>query len=168
MSGARRRTRRPDRTVASLVAALVALAPLTACGADDDPGASSTRTSAGPSTSPSTSGSPGPTATTGATSSSDPSAARAPWCEDLLAASAVLANGGTVADYEALLARVAATGPPEFAPTWELLLAASAEPFSYDTFNPAVDALDRITADVVAVCPWFGGVVVDDHGRLHR
>jgi hypothetical protein len=138
------------------VAALVALGQLAACGSDADERSVPSGSSVPSSTTETTTG------------STDPSAERPPWCDDLLAASLVLPDGGTVADYEALLARVAATGPPEFAPTWELLLAASAEPFSYDTFNPAVDALDRIAADVLAACPWFGGVVVDDHGRLRR
>ena len=53
-------------------------------------------------------------------------------------------------------------------PTWALFVTLSREPFTYETFNPAVDSLDRIGDEVVAACPGFARVVVDDDGRLRH
>jgi hypothetical protein len=90
------------------------------------------------------------------------------WCDDLLAAASVLDEGGSVATYDRLLDRVVASSPTGHAPTWALFVTLSREPFTYETFNPAVDSLDRIGDEVVAACPGFARVVVDDDGRLRH
>jgi len=90
------------------------------------------------------------------------------YCADLDELVRVLDAGGSVAEYEQRLARVGEESPPEHAPTWSLMLALSREPFSYDRFNPAVDSLDRIADDIVAICPGFDRTIVDDAGRMRR
>ncbi len=71
-----------------------------------------------------------------------------------------------MAAYDRLLARVVASSPTGHAATWALFVKLSREPFTYETFNPAVDSLDRIGDEVVAACPRFARVVVGDDGRL--
>ena len=69
------------------------------------------------------------------------------YCDDLMSAAQILDDGGSVAEYNELLLRIAPESPSDHADTWLMMSKLSEEPFSYDNFNPAVD---------VGV-PWGGG-----------
>lgn len=88
------------------------------------------------------------------------------YCDQVAALIGVLDDGGTVGEYNELLAGVAAASPADHTVTWALLLTVSTEPFSYDNFNPAVDSLDRLAPELETACPGLGQIVVDDDGRV--
>ena len=88
------------------------------------------------------------------------------YCDDLLRAAQILDDGGSEADYNDLLLRLASEGPPDHVETWILMSTLSTEPFSYDNFNPAIDSLDRISDDLDSTCPGLDAMFVDDDGRL--
>ena len=88
------------------------------------------------------------------------------YCDDLADVARILDGGGSVADYNGLLVRIAAEAPTDHADTWGLMLRLSEESFSYENFNPAIDSLDRISAELNSMCPGFDRVIVDDDGRM--
>lgn len=90
------------------------------------------------------------------------------YCAEIDSLMSVLDGGGSAADYDAALIRVSDVSPPEHETAWALLLALSQEPFDYENFNPAVDALDGISADLDANCSGIDRMIVDDAGRLMR
>jgi hypothetical protein len=71
-----------------------------------------------------------------------------------------------VAAYDQVLANVIANSPAEHVEAWTLMLELSQEPFSYENFNPAVDALERIAPDLTSQCSGLEFFVVDDAGRV--
>lgn len=93
--------------------------------------------------------------------------ATAAYCADLVELMGLLDDGGTVAEYNALLAEIVDESPVGHGDAWALMLTLSEEPFTYDNFNPAVDALDRLDLD--STCPGLlERLVVDDSGRVRR
>lgn len=90
------------------------------------------------------------------------------YCAELRTAMTTLDDGGTIADYDAALERVAAAAPTEHRPAWDLMITLSREEFDYGNFNPAMDALDEISDDLDARCTDLDWMVVDDDGRLRQ
>jgi len=88
------------------------------------------------------------------------------YCDDLIGAAQILDGGGTEAEYNDLLLRVAAHSPPDHADTWVLMSRLSEEPFSYENFNTATDSLDQISDDLDSTCPGLDRMFVDDGGRM--
>lgn len=89
------------------------------------------------------------------------------YCADLVELMGLLDGGGTVTEYNALLAEIVDESPAGHGETWALMLTLSEEPFTYENFNPAVDALDRLDLD--GTCPGpLERLVVDDSGRVRR
>jgi hypothetical protein len=92
----------------------------------------------------------------------------ADYCTEIGVLMSVLDDGGSVSDYDAALIRVGDAGPADHEAAWTLLLTLSQEPFDYENFNPAVDALDDISADLDATCPGVDRMIVDDDGRVRQ
>jgi hypothetical protein len=92
------------------------------------------------------------------------------YCDDLLDLTHVLDDGGSVADYNQLLGRITAEAPAGHADTWALMLELSSERFTYENFNPAVDALEQLETDLAQTCPGLDApkLVVDDDGRVRQ
>ncbi len=90
------------------------------------------------------------------------------YCAALSRAAQVLDDGGSTAEYNELLALIAAESPANHADTWALMLELSAEPFSYENFNPAADSLDRISVDLNSTCSGMDRMFVDDAGRMRQ
>jgi hypothetical protein len=88
------------------------------------------------------------------------------YCADLDALIGVLNDGGTISEYNELLTRVVDESPADHTSTWSLLLTLSEEPFSYDTFNPAVDSLEQLGPELDTTCPDLDEMIVDDSGRV--
>lgn len=88
------------------------------------------------------------------------------YCAEIRNAMSILDDGGSVAEYDAALARVADASPADHRKAWDLMLTLSREPFDYENFNPAVDALDDISADLDSTCPATERMIVDDDGRI--
>ncbi len=94
------------------------------------------------------------------------------YCGALVALIGLERSDGSMAklDYEpryrTLLQAVIDESPPQHTPTWELFVTLVDEPFTYDNFNPAVDSLEQIEAELNASCPGVESMLVDDDGRL--
>ena len=88
------------------------------------------------------------------------------YCGDLGDLIRLLDDGGTIDEYNELMTRIADESPADHAPTWYLMLALSAEPFSYDNFNAAVDSLEQLDPDLSVTCAGLGRWIVDDAGRV--
>lgn len=88
------------------------------------------------------------------------------YCDEIREMMSVLGRGGSVPEYDAALSRVADAAPADHREAWRLLLTVSQEPFDYENFNPAVDALDEIFPDLDATCTGLGRMIVDDDGRI--
>ena len=111
-------------------------------------------------------GSCGGSADGAATSSSSAAAEVTSYCDDLMSAAQILDDGGSEAEYDELLRRVAAESPADQADTWLLMSKLSDEPFSYENFNAAIDSLDRISDDLNSTCSGLDRMFVDDAGRM--
>lgn len=95
------------------------------------------------------------------------SGAEASYCAEIETAARVIPNGGTVAEYNTQLALVLDASPADHADTWQLMLTLSREPFTYENFNPALDSIDEISAEIRADCgAVYERVIVDNSGRL--
>ena len=92
--------------------------------------------------------------------------AESTYCTDLAELTTVIDDGGAESRYNQLLQQIVDEGPPEHADAWSLMLTLSVEPFTYENFNPALDSLDEIGADLEATCPRLGRFIVDDDGRV--
>lgn len=88
------------------------------------------------------------------------------YCADLGDLIRLLADGGTIDEYNELMTRIVEESPADHAPTWSLMLALSEETFSYDNFNPAVDSLEQLDPDLSVTCAGLGQRIVDDAGRV--
>ena len=88
------------------------------------------------------------------------------YCDGLLSAAQILDDGGSEAEYNDLLLRVAAESPSDHSETWFLMSKLSEEPFTYDNFNVAIDSLDQISDDLNSTCSGLALMFVDDGGRM--
>jgi hypothetical protein len=88
------------------------------------------------------------------------------YCADVDELIGLLDGGGTVEDYDELLTSIVDKSPDGHVLTWSLMLVLSEEPFTYDNFNPAVDSLERLDADLDATCADLQPMIVDDSGRV--
>ena len=86
------------------------------------------------------------------------------YCTNVADLMGLLDGGASVADYDALLATIVDESPADHAGAWALMLTLSEEPFTYENFNPALDALDAIDLD--DTCAGLEPLVVDDDGRV--
>ncbi len=98
----------------------------------------------------------------------DADAEKAGYCAGIHNLMSVLDTGGSASDYDAALIRVSNASPPDHGGVWALLLTLSQEPFDYENFNPAVDALDAISADIEATCSGVDRLIIDDDGRVRQ
>ena len=168
------------RTVA-VVGLSLGLVLLPGCGTRTDDASSPDRvTSVTPSASSSTgtgaatAQAPGPASTTSSSGASTDAegAGGAGYCEALIALIGLERPDEGTGDhdderrYRTLLQAVHDESPPEHKPTWDLFSILADEPFSYDNFNPAVDSLEQIGAELSAGCPGAESVLVDEDGRL--
>ncbi len=70
------------------------------------------------------------------------------------------------AAYLQQLAAVHNQSPVQHRVLWELFNKLLSEPFDYDNFNPAADALDATASDLTDACPNLGPFVMDDGGYI--
>ncbi len=66
--------------------------------------------------------------------------------------------------YAQQLQRVASMAPSDHVRLWELLQTLVNEPFDYERFNPAADALDETAGSLIETCPALGIFVMNDDG----
>lgn len=77
---------------------------------------------------------------------------------------------GPDAGYSRQLQRVASMAPSDQVRMWELLQSLVNEPFDYERFNPAADALDETADSLNETCPALGIFIMNDDGfaTYHR
>jgi hypothetical protein len=91
----------------------------------------------------------------------------APYCALVDELVLTRASGGSVNAYNKQLGQVLVASPDEHEEAWRLLLEVSESDFSYERYNPAADAAEKLLTDLETTCPELPWVVIDDQGRLY-